>query len=37
MAFTASVLFMECFGWTFVAYTGFVAFMRRSSWSFGGI
>ena len=37
MAFTASVLFMECLGWTFVVYTGIVAFMRRSSWSFGGI
>ena len=24
---------MECLGWTFVAFTSFVAFVRRSGWS----
>ena len=34
MAFTVFLLFMECWGWTFVAFTAFVASIRRSGWSF---
>ena len=34
MVFTVFLLFMECWGWTFVAFTAFVVSIRRSGWSF---